>query len=148
MKRDFSALEKEVAISLHSRKQHRQAQVIYENPDMFDRIKRAWAVWMPANGSYGSLLDSGFGYDCKGACSKKLDNKRAGFDIDYAIRLQRVQIECCDALRIIESRDASDAFFYLDPPYVAQTKGIMMAIPRMILIIFYGSWKGSKENSF
>jgi DNA adenine methylase len=62
LKRDFAALEKEVAISLHSRKQHRQARVIYENPDMFDRIKRAWAVWMLANISYGCLLDGGFGY--------------------------------------------------------------------------------------
>jgi DNA adenine methylase len=36
LQRDFSALEKEVVISLHSRKQHRQAEVIYNNPEMFD----------------------------------------------------------------------------------------------------------------
>jgi DNA adenine methylase len=123
LQRDFAALEKEVAISLHSRKQHRQARVIYENPDMFDRIKRAWAVWMLANGSYGCMLDGGFGYDRTGGTSKKLDNKRASFSIDYAIRLQRVQIECCDALRIIGSRDVEDAFFYLDPPYVGSDQG-------------------------
>jgi DNA adenine methylase len=41
LQHDFSALEKEITISLHSRKQHHQAQVIYENPEMFDRIKRA-----------------------------------------------------------------------------------------------------------
>ncbi|MDR0474563.1 MAG: DNA adenine methylase [Treponema sp.] len=123
LKRDFSALEREIEISLHSRKQHRQAQVIYENPEMFDRVKRAWAVWMLANGSYGCKLDGGFGYDRSGTSSQKLDNKRAGFTGDYAIRLQRVQIECCDALRIINSRDAQDAFFYLDPPYVGADQG-------------------------
>ena len=63
LQRDFSALEKEITISLHSRKQHRQARVIYENPEMFDRVKRAWAVWMLANASYGCMLDGGFGYD-------------------------------------------------------------------------------------
>jgi DNA adenine methylase len=30
--------------------------VIYENPDMFDRIKRAWAIWLLANSSYGCML--------------------------------------------------------------------------------------------
>ena len=123
MQRGFSALEKEVAISLHSRQRHRQARVIYENHEMFDRIKRAWAVWMLANASYGCMLDGGFGYDRTGGTSKKLDNKRQSFTIDYAIRLQRVQIECCDALRIIQSRDREDAFFYLDPPYVGSDQG-------------------------
>jgi DNA adenine methylase len=49
LKRDFSALEKEIAVRLHGRKQHRQARVIYENPEMFDRVKRARAVWTLAN---------------------------------------------------------------------------------------------------
>jgi DNA adenine methylase len=123
LQRDFVALEKEVAISLHSRKQHRQARVIYENPEMVDRIKRAWAVWMLAHSSYACALNGGYGYDRTGTASLKLDNKRAGFSVDYAIRLQRTQIECCDALRIIQSRDAEDAFFYCDPPYVGANQG-------------------------
>ena len=123
LKRDFTALEKEVAISLHSRKQHRHAKAIYENPDLFDRVKRAWAVWVLANGSYGCMLDGGFGYDRTGKYGQKLENKRAAFSIDYAIRLQRVQIECCDALRIIENRNVEDAFFYCDPPYVGADQG-------------------------
>jgi DNA adenine methylase len=98
LQRDFTALEKEVAISLHSRKQHRQAGVIYQNPEMFDPVKRAWAIWM-------------------------LADKRAAFTIDYALRLQKVRIGCCDALRIIKSRDVPDAFFYRDPPYVGAAQG-------------------------
>jgi DNA adenine methylase len=123
LQRDFPALEKEVAISLHSRKQHRQAEIIYNNPEMFDRIKRAWAVWMLTNASYGCMLDGGFGFDRIGTASKKLHNKRINFSIDYAVRLQRVQIECCDALRIIKSRDTAGTFFYLDPPYVGSDQG-------------------------
>jgi DNA adenine methylase len=123
LKRDFVALEREIEISLHSRKQHRQAWVIYSNPDMFDRVKRAWAVWMLANCSYGCKLDGGFGYDRTGGNSKKLANKRTDFDVNYAIRLQQVQIECCDALRIIQSRDTPETFFYLDPPYPGTEQG-------------------------
>ncbi|MDR1902835.1 MAG: DNA adenine methylase [Treponema sp.] len=123
LQRDFSALEKEVTISLHSRKQHDHAWVICKNPELFDRVKRAWAVWVLANSSYGCMLDGGYGYDRTGGTSKKLANKRAGFTVDYAVRLQQVQIECCDALRIIRSRDVEDTFFYLDPPYVGSDQG-------------------------
>ena len=123
VKTDFTALEREIAITLHSRTKHRQAQVIYANPDMFDRIKRAWAVWMLANISYGCKLDGVFGYDRSGTASKKLANKRKGFTEEYAIRLQNTQIECCDALRIIRSRDTEETFFYIDPPYVGADQG-------------------------
>jgi len=41
LKRDFPALQQEIQISLHSRKMHHHAEVIYGNPDMFDRVKRA-----------------------------------------------------------------------------------------------------------
>jgi DNA adenine methylase len=124
LKRDFTALEKEVAITLHSRARHRQARVIYENPDMFDRIKRAWAIWVLANGSYGCKLDGGYAYSRIGNNhSRALDNKRQEFSVDYAKRLERVQIESCDALKVIKSRDVDEAFFYLDPPYVGSDQG-------------------------
>jgi DNA adenine methylase len=124
LKRDFTALVKEVNISLHSRRLHTHARVIYQNPELFDRIKRAWAIWMLANFSYGGLLDGGFSYGK--ACNKvakKLTNKKFKFTEDYAIRLQNAQIECCDALRVIRSRDTEGAFFYCDPPYVGADQG-------------------------
>lgn len=48
-KEDFTSLEKEIRISLHSRDLHRKASVIYNNPDMFSEIKRAWAVWLTSS---------------------------------------------------------------------------------------------------
>lgn len=42
---DFVGLEKEIRITLHSRDLHRKAAVIYNYPDLFSEIKRAWAVW-------------------------------------------------------------------------------------------------------
>jgi DNA adenine methylase len=124
LKRDFTALEKEVAISLHSRKLHNHAWVIYQNPELFDRIKRAWAIWMLANSSYGHILDGGFGYDkTTGGSTKALANKRINFTEDYAIQLQNVQIKCCDALKVIIGRDSAEAFFYCDPPYVGADQG-------------------------
>jgi DNA adenine methylase len=68
-------------------------------------------------------MDSAYGYDRKGGASAGLANKRAGFTVDCAVRLRYAQIECCDALRIIESRDVPDAFFYCDPPYAGSDQG-------------------------
>lgn len=64
------------------------------------------------------MLDGSFGYDkIKGTTSQKIANKREDFTIDFSIRIQNVQIECTDALRIIRSRDHEAAFHYVDPPY-------------------------------
>lgn len=115
---DFVSLEKEIRITLHSRDLHRKAHVINGNPDMFSEIKRAWAVWVLSTQSFASKLDGNWGYDiAKNTTTKKITNKRDSFTEVFAMRLQNVQIECTDALRIIESRDTPEAFFYCDPPY-------------------------------
>lgn len=115
---DFVSIEKEVRISLHSRRLHKDAQVIYNNPHMFSDVKRAWAVWVLAAQSFSAILDGSWGYDVKkGTTSLRIKNKREAFTEELAIRLQNVQIECTDALRIINSRDSKDSFFYCDPPY-------------------------------
>jgi DNA adenine methylase len=115
---DFVSLEKHIRISLHSRDLHRKAKVIYSNPDMFSEIQRAWAVWVMAIQSFSSQLDGSWGYDItKNTTSKKISNKRSSFTEEYAIRLQEVQIECTDAIRIIKSRDSVNSLFYCDPPY-------------------------------
>lgn len=124
VQRDFVSLEKEVRISLHSRSMHRDARVVNSAPHLFSEVKRAWAVWVLATQSFSSMLDGSWGYDVgKNTTSRKVSNKRETFTEDLAIRLQDVQIECTDALRIIESRDRPDTFFYLDPPYVGSDCG-------------------------
>jgi len=115
---DFVGLEKEIRITLHSRDLHRKAAVIYNHPDMFSEIKRAWAVWVLSSQSFSAQLDGSFGFDkSKNTTTKKIINNRERFTEDYAIRLQNVQLESADALYVISSRDGEDSFFYCDPPY-------------------------------
>lgn len=121
---DFVSLEREISISLHSRSLHRDAKAIYENPHLFSELKRAWAVWILSTQSFCSGLDKAWGYDIKkNSTSLKIKNKREAFTEEVSIRLQDVQIECADALRIITSRDNKDAFFYCDPPYYNSDMG-------------------------
>lgn len=107
-----------VLVTLHSRTLHRDAQVVYQFPHLFDEIKRAWAVWVLSTQSFSAMLDGTFGYDkTDNTTTKKISNKRDQFTEQYSIRLQNVQVECADALYIIGSRDTVDTFFYIDPPY-------------------------------
>ena len=115
---EFIELEKMVRISLHSRSLHADASVMYNNPHLFSRIQRAWAVWVLSSQSFSAMLDGTWGYDViKGTTSRKISKKRDSFTEEYAIRLQNVQIENTDALRVIRSRDYEKAFHYCDPPY-------------------------------
>jgi DNA adenine methylase len=78
---------------------------------------------MLSNMSYGGDFNGGFSYDRSGKTTKAISSKREAFAMDCAARPQQTQIECCDALRIIRSRDTSGAFFYIDPPYVGASQG-------------------------
>lgn len=121
---DFTSLEKEIQITLHSRDLHRKASVIYNNPDMFSELKRAWALWVLSSQGFAGQLDSSWGYDkSKNSTPKKIENKKEAFTIDLAMRLQQVQLECADALYIIRSRDTAESFFYVDPPYYNSDMG-------------------------
>ena len=114
----YVELESMVKVTLHSRKAHQDANVIYANPHLFTEVQRAWAVWVLSTQSFSSMLDGSWGYDkSKNQTTKKICNKRSEFSNDLAIRLQNVQIECADALYIIQSRDTPETFFYCDPPY-------------------------------
>lgn len=123
-KNDYVELEKLIRISLHSRSLHSDAQVIYNNPHLFSKLQRAWAIWVLANQSFSSRLNGSWGYNKKvSTASITLSNKRQSFTEELAIRLQNVQIENTDALRIINSRDYEQAFHYCDPPYFNSDRG-------------------------
>lgn len=118
VQQDFSSLEKEIRISLHSRDLHRKAWVIYNNPDMFSEVKRAWALWILSSQSFSANLEGPWGYDkSKNRTPKFIENKKKRFTEELAIRLQNVQLESTDALYVIRSRDTANSFFYCDPPY-------------------------------
>lgn len=124
LKNDFTSLEKEINISLYSRDLFRKASVIYNNPDMFSEVKRAWALWILATQGINGILDSSWGYDKQSNKTvKTFNNKRRKLTIDYAIRLQNVQLECADAIYVIKSRDTEHTFFYVDPPYYNANMG-------------------------
>ena len=118
---NFKSLEKEIKCS---RELHQRAKIILEHPELFDEIKRAWAVWTMANQSYGAKLNGNWGYDKKeNKSGKSLCSKRAAFSQENSERLRKVEIECSDALTVIKTRDSKESFFYCDPPYINTNQG-------------------------
>jgi DNA adenine methylase len=82
------------------------------------------ALWVLSTQSFSANLDNSWGYDKKKhTTSLKIQNRKEEFTEQLALRLQNVQIECADALYIIERRDGVDSFFYCDPPYYNSNLG-------------------------
>jgi DNA adenine methylase len=123
LKTDFDPLAAMVYSSLYSRKTHHNAFVVYSNPDMFDRVKRAWAVWYLASASFGSMLIDTWGNDMFGKRIGMFNNKKWHFTEELSLRLSRAQIENCYACKIIQIYDSPDSFFYTEPPYVGAAQG-------------------------
>jgi DNA adenine methylase len=124
VKSNFQELQAMIQRTPHSRALHRDAHVMYSNPHLFTDLERAWAFWVLCNQGYAGKIGSSWGYgtaNCE--VEKSLLNKRMYFLEDLQQRLEQVQIECTDALRIIELRDRDYTFFYVDPPYFNSNMG-------------------------
>jgi len=95
---------------------------VYENPDLFTDVKRAWAFWTLTNQGFAGMITS-WGFGNIPSKEKSVASKRDDFSANYADRLKTVQIECNDALNVIDRCDGKDTFFYLDPPYYNSNMG-------------------------
>ena len=124
MQTQFEELYEMVQATLHSRKQHHDAKVIYQNSHLFNEVDRAWAFWVQCNQSFSCKIAGSWAYARKGnSCEKKTGNSKERFKSVFKQRLTGVQIECNNALQVIRSRDCEDAFIYCDPPYPKSDQG-------------------------
>lgn len=118
----FAELQKEIQGTLHSRELYKKAMVVYEHPDLFTDVKRAWALWVLTNQGFASMIGS-WGFGKENAKEKSLANKRDEFTKEYADRLRMVQIENNNAIKVIQRCDSKDTFIYCDPPYIGSDMG-------------------------
>ena len=124
VKNQFYDLKKEINATLHSRDVHCLAGFIYNYPQFFSPVKRAWAIWTLSKMSFSSKLDGSFGYDVgKATVTKKINNSKIAFTEEIMNRLEGITIENTDGRKIISSRDSVDIFHFVDPPYVNTEMG-------------------------
>lgn len=114
----YNDLKQEIDKTLHSRDIHAHAAHVNAYPQFFTPPQRAWAVWALCKMSFASMMDGSFGYDFSGTMPKKLQNARDEFTQQLCQRLERVTIENRNALDVIASYDDTEAFHFVDPPYI------------------------------
>lgn len=122
VKSQFAELQKEIQSTLHSREIYKRTEVIYQFPDMFSEVKRAWAFWVQTNQGFANMIGS-WGFGKTNSKEKAIAFKRDAFVKAYAERLKQVQIEHNDALTVIERCDDKSSFIYCDPPYIGSHMG-------------------------
>jgi len=122
IKTKFPELQSEIKSTLHSRELYRKAMVVYEHPDLFTDVKRAWALWVLTNQGFAGMIGSwGFGKDDSKEAA--LANKRDLFTKEYEDRLTKVQVENNNAIKVINRCDDKETFIYADPPYIGSDQG-------------------------
>ena len=122
IKTKFPELQSEIKATLHSRELYRKAMVVYEHPDLFTDVKRAWALWVLTNQGFAGMIGSwGFGKDDSKEAA--LANKRDLFTKEYEDRLTKVQVENNNAIKVINRCDDKETFIYADPPYIGSDQG-------------------------
>lgn len=120
--KDFEKLKAKIEQTLFSRATYNVALAIYRMPHLFNKLQQAFAFYVGCNMGFSCQIGS-WGYDKYGKRVKAFRNKKLLFDESIAKRLENVQIEHLDALKVIQNRDAEDVFFYIDPPYPNSNQG-------------------------
>lgn len=117
VQRDFLSLKAKVEATLFSRATYSVALTIYRMPHLFNELQQAWAFYVATNMGFSSKIGS-WGFDKYGKRIKSFLNRKLTFDEGICDRLEQTQIECADAVRVIQTFDCEDAFHYIDPPYI------------------------------
>ncbi len=121
-KTNFKSLKAKIENTLFSRATYTVALTMYRMPHLFGKLQQAWAFYIATNMGFSSSIGS-WGYDKYSKRLKSFQNRKMTFDESISQRLGAAQIECNDACKVIQSRDAEDAFHYVDPPYINTDQG-------------------------
>lgn len=122
VKTDFDWLRARIEATLFSRATYTVALTIYRMPNLFSKRQQAWAFYVATNMGFSCCIGS-WGYDKYGKRVKAFQNKKLTFDTAIPKRLENCQVENNDAIKVIQSRDAENAFHYVDPPYYNSDMG-------------------------
>ena len=113
-----------IALTPLSRYEHRRA---HDRNETLDPLEVARRVAIRSRQSFGTgegKYSTGWRYQGNSRRGKSIVDEWCKFDhlIAAASRLKNVQIECDDALAVIDRFDSEETLFYVDPPYVMDTR--------------------------
>ena len=87
-----------------------------------DPVKRAWRWWyLQSTGYRGTIGGATMGFSKTQNLARRLIDRVDQLP-EVARRLEGVQLRCADWADVIDEFDHEDTFFYLDPPYLPETR--------------------------
>ena len=126
LREDFERLHRYLILTPYSREEHRYACDSYTN-ERLDRTERAALFWIATQQSLNGITGGAWArnrFYSRCGMAKKVS---AWIGMLYRLpeiaqRLASVQIECSDFEEVFAKYDSPHAFFYLDPPYLHETR--------------------------
>lgn len=119
-KKKMKELVRMLELTPYSRDMHNEAKEMMEKTD--DDLMRAYYFFVNIEMGFSGLLNTSFGYSIKDKTAvKRFRNKVDKLEL-FSERLKYVQVENIDFAELIKKYDSKESLFYLDPPYVADTR--------------------------
>jgi DNA adenine methylase len=127
-KSKFEELSHRLIFTPYARAEFARALQIVKDPNTTD-IDRAWAFFVKQNQGFGGIAQTEGNW---GRAVTLIHNNMAATTSQWRSRLKllsfwharlsRVQIDCIDGIECIKYWDTPETVFYIDPPYVPDTR--------------------------
>jgi len=127
-KSKFEELSHRLIFTPYARAEFARALEIVKDPNATD-IDRAWAFFVKQNQGFGGIAQTRGNW---GRAASLINNNMAATTNQWRSRLKllsfwherlsRVQIDCIDGIECIKYWDTPETVFYIDPPYVPDTR--------------------------
>jgi len=119
-------LHRLLTLTPYARAEYAECAATYQDATLSD-VERARRYYTVMRQSFGGRFGSGWGFvvtASRGGMANTTSNWLGAIDgLQRAHeRIQRVQIECRDWRQILATYDTPDTLFYVDPPYVMETR--------------------------
>jgi len=124
----FEELAHKLTWTLYSLEEFRRALDILEHWDDHDEIDRAWAFFVTQNQGFSGRAESEGDWSRVFVSTRDMAKTTNSWRGRLKLlqwwhdRLTRVEIDCRDALEVIQYWDSAETLFYIDPPYVLDTR--------------------------
>jgi DNA adenine methylase len=118
----YAEFNHRITYTLYSRADFERAVEILKSGNWSSDVERAWAFFVRQNQNYAGKLDSdNWGISLVNKDPSYWDNKKRKLH-NFHRRLANVYVENVDAIECIRNWDSEETFFYLDPPYVPESR--------------------------
>jgi DNA adenine methylase len=124
----FEELAHKIRYTLYARDEFIEALKIWHDKSITDKVLRAWAFFVKLNMGVSNTSNSPGGWSrsftSSQGCARNVNSwmMRLVMLDDWHKRLLRAQIDNRDALEVIKYWDSNDTVFYIDPPYIHDTR--------------------------